>query len=122
MLLRSRLISKCASETNLYEYKKLQQEHPDASEVKLDEDKKRLLATVIYDLGLPSRLVEAFMNNDVMIIYDAVMHEKAWLESLYNIGPKGRTLFLKYLSDHQLTMRYLVRFDEESGDFLTLNI
>lgn len=105
---------------NEHKYFEYWLEHPELKEVALSPDVMKVLGQRIYDLDLPTRIMNCLRVLDIDYVFELV--EKAPKDFLVyrNMGAKSMKLLTDYVESLGFSFEYKIRYSEEDKQYYTL--
>ena len=109
-----------ASYSQEKKYKDYLLKHPDARELKISEDTLNFLRTDIRDLELSTRTLNVMIVYDMEIVADVAIRSRSDFMKYRNFGASSLKEVQDLLSSHGITLDYLLRYDEETKEYYTI--
>jgi DNA-directed RNA polymerase alpha subunit len=94
--------------------------HPEAKEVKVNEDTLNFLRMRIKDVDLTVRTLNVMRAADINIMADIAVEDKNYFLAFRNFWKGSLKELEDILSSHGVHFDYLLRYDEETKEYYTI--
>jgi DNA-directed RNA polymerase alpha subunit len=105
---------------NEHKYFEYWLEHPELEEVAINADAMKLLVTKIYDLDLPTRIMNCFRVLDINYMFELVDKKPKDFLVYRNMGEKSMKQLTDYVESLGFCFDYKIRFSEKDKLYYTL--
>lgn len=115
---KDRLLSRVIlNEHNYFEY---WMEHPELNEVVIPADKVKMLASRIYNLDLPTRIMSVLQVHDIDYVFELLEKDPQDFLALRNMGEKSLKQLKDYVKSLGFDFSFKVRYSEQDKQYYTL--